>query len=129
MRFKWAVLFLILSSNLMAEEPWGLGSEIACPQVEPTPKCGPRDNPFVGLSEVLIGFHQDVVSPADGPRSHFLPSSSQYTKEAIQRYGFFRGYWMGCDRLMRENSEEWVYRTAKNPAGKTMKYNPIPNLD
>jgi hypothetical protein len=30
---------------------------------------------------------------------------------AIQRYGFLKGVVMGCDRLLRENDEEWVYRT------------------
>jgi len=50
-----------------------------------------------------------VISPADGPRSHFYPSSSQYTKDAMDKYGFFAGFLMGCDRLMRENNEEWIY--------------------
>lgn len=120
-------LFLILFSCILsAEEPWGLGSEIAYISQEVPRCCDLQDRPLVGLSEALIGFHQEVISPADGPRSHFIPSSSQYTKESIQRYGFLTGFWMGCDRLMRENSEEWVYRTTKNPAGRTMKFNPVP---
>jgi hypothetical protein len=30
---------------------------------------------------------------------------------AIRKHGFFKGYIMGCDRLLRENSDPWVYRT------------------
>lgn len=64
------------------------------------------------LMEQLIYFHQNVLSPVDGPRSHFKPSSSQYMLDAIHKYGFFKGYLMGCDRLLRENNDSWVYRTA-----------------
>jgi len=46
----------------------------------------------------------------DGPRSHFRPTSSRYMLLAMRRYGFIKGYIMGCDRLLRENKEEWVYR-------------------
>ncbi|MBA2727061.1 MAG: membrane protein insertion efficiency factor YidD [Parachlamydiaceae bacterium] len=77
------------------------------------------------VAEILIGFHQKVISPADGPRSHFLPSSSQYTLDAMRKYGFFKGVAMGCDRLMRENNEEWVYQTGYNCAGQKMKLDPV----
>ena len=66
-----------------------------------------------------------VISPADGPRSHFIPSSSQYTYDAISRYGFFKGFILGCDRLMRENNDPWVYRTTLNPAGAVMKWDTV----
>lgn len=78
------------------------------------------------LGKALIGFHQTVISPCDGPRSHFQPSSSQYTLDAIRTYGFFVGASMGCDRLMRENKEEWVYRSIKTKEGTFIKYDPIP---
>lgn len=63
------------------------------------------------LASSAIWFHKNVISPADGPRSHFRPNSSQYTLDAIERYGFWQGYLLGCDRLMRENPESWVYPT------------------
>ena len=59
-----------------------------------------------GTPPLVIDFHQKVISPVDGPRSHFRPSSSQYMRQAMHNYGFFKGYIMGCDRLLRENSEE-----------------------
>ena len=61
----------------------------------------------------MIRFFQVYISPIDGPRSSFCPTSSQYTLEAIEKYGVFRGIAMGCDRLMRENKELWVYDIAK----------------
>lgn len=57
----------------------------------------------------MIRFFQVYISPIDGPRSSFYPTSSQYALEAIQKHGVFKGIAMGCDRLMRENGEFWVY--------------------
>ena len=76
-------------------------------------------------AEGLIWFHQNVISPADGPRSHFVPSSSQYTLDAIRKYGFLKGYILGCDRLMRENREEWIYSKTMGPYC-LLKYDPVP---
>ena len=42
---------------------------------------------------------------------------------AMQRYGFLKGYIMGCDRLLRENDEKWVYRNVEID-GKLFKYDP-----
>lgn len=62
--------------------------------------------------EKVIWFHQNIVSPIDGPRSHYKPSSSGYMLQAIHKHGFVKGYLMGCDRLLRENRDPWIYRTA-----------------
>ena len=74
---------------------------------------------------MLIQFHQDVISPADGPRSHFFPSSSQYTLEAMRKYGFYKGFLMGCDRLQRENNQDWVYRKGVDGRGVEIKLDPV----
>lgn len=106
-------------------DPWGkdsdltsINSTILSPKSCATPVLG-------SIGEVLIRFHQEVISPADGPRSHFIPSSSQYTLDAMRQYGFFKGYLMGCDRLMRENPEPWVYRNTVDDAGHPMKWDPV----
>ena len=83
--------------------------------------------PLVAFARVAIGFHKNVISPADGPRSHFRPNSSGYTLEAIEKYGFFKGWLLGCDRLMRENNDPWVYRTIElNDCNLITKYDPVP---
>lgn len=73
----------------------------------------------------MICFFQKYISPIDGPRSSFVPSSSQYTLEAIEQYGVVFGIMLGCDRLMRENKEIWIYETTDRN-GITLKENPVP---
>ena len=90
-------------------EPWGKGSELA-KQEAPKPLPARSDIPS-RVAEVLIAFRQEVLSQADGPRSNFRPSSSEYMKLAIRKHGFLKGYLMGCDRLLRENKDPWVYPT------------------
>lgn len=116
-------LGLYFSVSLRAD-PWGKDADLVHPS-SPTCKITPS-SPLARWGIKAIRFHQEVISPADGPRSHFIPSSSQYTLEAMQKYGFFKGFTMGCDRLMRENDEEWVYRKIRDPAGRTMKWDPVP---
>jgi uncharacterized protein len=41
----------------------------------------------------------------------------------MRRYGFFKGYLKGCDRLMRENNDDWVYRLVEID-GKIYKWDP-----
>ena len=112
---KKITLVTLLHLALIAEEPWGTDSDMISRHTNEQQETSHH------IATALINFHQNVISPADGPRSHFVPSSSQYAKEAIQKYGFLTGYLMGCDRLMRENSELWIYPLIQTPE-KTLKY-------
>jgi putative component of membrane protein insertase Oxa1/YidC/SpoIIIJ protein YidD len=123
---KQLLIFCIIPS-LAFSDPWGKDQDLAIKGI-PVNKVNCK-TPILGpIAERLIRFHQEVISPADGPRSHYYPSSSQYTLDAIRKYGFFRGVPMGCDRLMRENKDPWVYRFTTGKDGKTIKYDPVPNL-
>ena len=117
----------ILAAQFLQADPWGKDADLAIKHTQTkgcTEKC---PTPFLGnFAEIMISFHQHVISPADGPRSHFIPSSSQYTLDAMRKYGFIQGFSMGCDRLMRENKDPWVYQTTLNSAGQVMKYDPVP---
>ena len=115
---KKLTLFILFSMTIfvtqsLRAQPWGKDAELALRPLERYKKVplAKQEGPGVMVSEALIRFHQEVISPADGPRSHFKPSSSQYTLDAVRKYGFFKGWMLGCDRLMRENDEKWVYRT------------------
>jgi putative component of membrane protein insertase Oxa1/YidC/SpoIIIJ protein YidD len=102
-------------------EPWGSDSDLKRTvdvEVEPS-----RPSIAANVADAIIRFHQNVISPVDGPRSHFRPTSSRYMQLAVQRYGFLKGFIMGCDRLLRENNEEWVYRTIEID-GQFYKYDP-----
>lgn len=115
----------LISLSCYSEGPWGKDADLVLPIC---PVCVPQycETPIIGkIGEVLIRFHQEVISPADGPRSHYIPSSSQYTLDAMRKYGFFKGVMMGCDRLMRENNEPWIYPTVIGPDGTKMKWDPV----
>lgn len=66
------------------------------------------------MKEVLlkiIRLYQIMLSPDHGlMRYHyphgfcrFYPSCSQYAYEAIDKYGFFGGLWLGLKRILRCN--------------------------
>ena len=124
-------LFLLLISSLFSEvgyiEPWGKDRGIMfCQNSNNSTK--KKTDPLTYIALKIIRFRQKVLSPVDGPRSHFRPTSSQYMFEAIQKHGCIKGYIMGCDRLLRENKEKWVYPTiAKNE--NLYKWDPVPPLN
>jgi len=114
MNFTPYLVLLTLSSHLVFagpgyQDPWGKGSELAHSREVASPK--PLESVAGKFFEGLIAFHQNIISPIDGPRSHFRPTSSRYMLLAMRRYGVMTGFVMGCDRLLRENGEKWVYRT------------------
>ncbi len=125
MRFKLLALFLvpILAHALPGfYAPWGKDTDLSYTTAE-IEKEPPEHSLSVRIAQHIIHFHQNVLSPVDGPRSHFRPSSSNYMKLAMEKHGFIEGFLMGCDRLMRENGDEWVYRKIEEN-GKLFKYDP-----
>lgn len=51
----------------------------------------------------LIAFYQRAVSPHLPNACRYIPSCSEYTRVAVQRYGVLRGGWMGLRRILRCN--------------------------
>lgn len=51
----------------------------------------------------LIRFYQRYISPGLGSNCRFYPTCSQYTYQAIEKYGVLRGGWMGARRIVRCN--------------------------
>ena len=49
----------------------------------------------------LIQFYQWVISPLFPATCRFIPSCSEYTKQAINKYGFFQGSLMGWRRIRK----------------------------
>ncbi len=130
MASKHLIPFLFLSTYLSAAsgyfEPWGKDCELSItPRTLSTPP--QRRNPLSQAAESVILFHTHVISPADGPRSHFRPTSARYMLLAMRQYGVVKGYLKGCDRLLRENSDPWVYRIIVIEKNK-YKYDPIDKI-
>ncbi len=104
-------------------EPWGTDADLKYP-TEQTPQTPAKYSLPVRTAISIIHFHQNVLSPVDGPRSHFRPSSSSYMLQAMQKHGFIKGFFLGCDRLIRENNDDWVYRKIEEN-GKLFKHDPV----
>jgi putative membrane protein insertion efficiency factor len=62
----------------------------------------------------LIRAYQYAVSPFLGRRCRFFPSCSEYTAEALERYGAVKGSLLGLKRISR--CHPW------NPGG----FDPVP---
>ena len=65
----------------------------------------------------LIRLYQSTLSRVLPPTCRFYPSCSQYSYQAIRRYGAWRGGWLAIKRILRCHP--------MNPGG----YDPVPNLD
>ena len=50
-----------------------------------------------------IRFYQRKISPLFGPRCRYYPTCSQYTFDAVERYGVLIGSVLGALRLLRCN--------------------------
>jgi putative membrane protein insertion efficiency factor len=51
----------------------------------------------------LIRFYQKFVSPFFPPSCRYTPTCSQYTFEAVQKYGVIKGLFLGIKRILRCN--------------------------
>ncbi|WDF67898.1 membrane protein insertion efficiency factor YidD [Sphingobacterium oryzagri] len=59
--------------------------------------------PLQGLFILIIRFYQLVISPFLGANCRYTPTCSQYGKEAILKYGPFKGGLMAIRRILRCN--------------------------
>jgi putative membrane protein insertion efficiency factor len=49
----------------------------------------------------VINFYRKYISPLKKPCCRFYPTCSEYTKQAIEKYGFFKGCWLGLKRISK----------------------------
>jgi len=49
----------------------------------------------------LIRLYQLTISRVKPSSCRYFPTCSQYTYEAIEKFGFVRGVWLGIKRLAR----------------------------
>ena len=49
----------------------------------------------------LIRFYQKYISPLKPPSCRFYPTCSEYSVQALQKYGFIRGSWKALVRISK----------------------------
>jgi putative membrane protein insertion efficiency factor len=72
------------------------------------------ENPMKAAAMWLIRLYQKTISRALPPSCRFVPSCSEYTYQAIEKYGILKGGWLGLKRISRCHP--------LNPGG----YDPVP---
>ena len=53
------------------------------------------------IAIALIKFYQRFISPLKRPSCRFYPTCSQYSLEAFQKYGFFKGLVLSIGRISK----------------------------
>lgn len=53
------------------------------------------------ITVYLLRFYKYAISPILPPACRFTPTCSEYAAEAIEKYGFSKGIWLGLKRLSR----------------------------
>ena len=53
------------------------------------------------VAVAAISLYQQALSPYLPGACRYQPTCSQYTAEAIHRYGVIRGTWLGVRRILR----------------------------
>jgi putative membrane protein insertion efficiency factor len=64
---------------------------------------------------LLIGLYQKMISPWLMPACRYTPSCSEYSKQALQKYGAFKGSWLAIKRIV-----------SCNPFNRHSGYDPVP---
>ncbi len=62
---------------------------------------------FKKIAISLVRMYQLVLSPLLPSSCRYTPTCSQYTIEAIKKYGVFKGIWLGLKRIWRCNPWCW----------------------
>lgn len=56
------------------------------------------------VNRLVLGgleLYQRYISPSLGSSCRFTPTCSEYTYQAVARYGVLKGLWLGVNRLLR----------------------------
>ena len=53
------------------------------------------------VAVLVLRAYRAVISPLYGDVCRYYPSCSHYTYEAVEKYGWLRGGWMGAARIAR----------------------------
>ncbi|MCH4891232.1 membrane protein insertion efficiency factor YidD [Acidaminobacter sp. JC074] len=51
----------------------------------------------------LVKFYRRNISPLLGPHCRYAPTCSEYSLQAFEKYGFFKGLYLSVFRILRCN--------------------------
>lgn len=51
----------------------------------------------------LVKFYRKNISPLTGPNCRYAPTCSEYSLQALEKYGFFKGLYLSVFRILRCN--------------------------
>ncbi|MBR4396205.1 MAG: membrane protein insertion efficiency factor YidD [Eubacteriaceae bacterium] len=55
------------------------------------------------LALILIKIYQSFISPLLGPHCRYVPTCSEFAREALEKYGFVKGVYLAARRILRCN--------------------------
>ena len=118
----------VFSAESLLREPWetavsGTARQAAPPDIF-------KESMDKQLGYVMLAGYQKLISPQLNSNCQFSPSCSEYAKQAVIRYGFFRGWMMGIERLTRCNrgAMQRDYEVTQTERGYRLKDGPEDNL-
>jgi len=50
---------------------------------------------------LLIRFYQNLISPLLPPSCRYVPTCSEYSKQAIIKHGAIKGFWLTLKRILK----------------------------
>ena len=53
------------------------------------------------IMKLIVRFYQKCISPIIPARCRFYPTCSDYFLQALDRYGFFKGTYLGTKRVLK----------------------------
>jgi len=62
-----------------------------------------KNNILIKLFTYLITAYQYLISPVLPHSCRYSPTCSEYTRQAILKYGALKGSWLGIKRILRCN--------------------------
>jgi uncharacterized protein len=60
-------------------------------------------NILTGFLMLLVKFYQYVISPLIPASCRYTPTCSEYSMQALKKYGPFKGLWLSLKRILRCN--------------------------
>ncbi len=53
------------------------------------------------IAVFLVTLYQQIISPGLPPACRYVPSCSEYAKEALMKHGFLKGTYLAVRRILR----------------------------